>query len=88
MSNLDLGRSTEDGPVVETATEARQGRWGRHVFWVLVASLTLVVIVLFASWAFRANDLAVADGKVADGQAAQVEAPPPDAAALPSSQDR
>jgi len=43
------------------ATDARQGRWGRHAFWMLVASTVLVVIVLFSSWMFRAGDLAAAD---------------------------
>jgi hypothetical protein len=43
------------------ATDVRQGRWGRHAFWVLVASTSLAVIALFASWAFRAGDLAAAD---------------------------
>ena len=39
------------------ATEARQGRWGRHVFWVLVASTVLAALALFGSWAFHADDL-------------------------------
>jgi len=43
------------------ATDVRQGRWGRHAFWVLVASTTLAVAALFGSWMFRAGDLAVAD---------------------------
>jgi hypothetical protein len=44
-----------------TATEARQGRWGRHMFWVLAASTVLAVLVLFGSWAMRANDLSAAN---------------------------
>lgn len=43
------------------ATDARQGRWGRHVFWVLVASTALAVVALFGSWAFHAGDLSAAD---------------------------
>jgi hypothetical protein len=42
----------ETGHEVLEATEARQGRWGRHAFWMLVASTTLAVIALFAAWAF------------------------------------
>ncbi|MDO8298009.1 MAG: hypothetical protein Q7T19_16420 [Caulobacter sp.] len=44
-------------------TDARQGRWGRHMFWVLVASTILAVIALFGSWALSAGDLAEADAK-------------------------
>lgn len=47
------------------ATEARQGRWGRHAFWMLVASTALAVAALFGSWMFRAGDLAAADAKSA-----------------------
>jgi uncharacterized membrane protein YhaH (DUF805 family) len=52
-------RSAEGHEVLE-ATEARQGRWGRHAFWVLVISTTLAVVALFASWAFHAPKLGVA----------------------------
>jgi anti-sigma-K factor RskA len=40
-----------DHEVLE-ATDARQGRWGRHAFWMLIASTTLAVIALFLAWAF------------------------------------
>ncbi|MDP1737199.1 MAG: hypothetical protein Q8L23_07145 [Caulobacter sp.] len=53
-------RAHPDAQVIE-ATDARQGRWGRHMFWVLVASTVLAVVALFGSWAFRAGDLAQAD---------------------------
>ena len=42
----------EPGHEVLEATDARQGRWGRHAFWMLIASTTLAVIALFAAWAF------------------------------------
>ncbi len=42
----------ETGHEVLEATEARQGRWGRHAFWMLIASTTLAVIALFTAWAF------------------------------------
>ena len=41
----------ETHEVVE-ATDARQGRWGRHALWMLVASTLLAVIALFAAWGF------------------------------------
>ncbi|MFN3858949.1 MAG: hypothetical protein ACK4RV_14500 [Caulobacter sp.] len=63
---------TDAHPAKLEATEARQGRWGRHVFWVLVASTLLAAVVLFGSWAMRANDLAVADGKETPGPAPAV----------------
>jgi len=61
------------GPQVIEATDARQGRWGRHVFWVLVFSTVLAVIALFGSWAYRAEDLAEADA-TSTPTAAEVQA--------------
>jgi type VI protein secretion system component VasK len=43
------------------ATRARQGRRGRHVFWVLVVSTVLAALALFGAWSFRANDLAAVE---------------------------
>ena len=43
------------------ATRARQGRWGRHVFWVLVVSTVLAALALFGAWSFRAHDLAAVE---------------------------
>ena len=58
---------TTDHPVL-AATPARQGRWGRHVFWVLVISTLLAALVLFGAWMFRADDLASTEAK-SDGAA-------------------
>ena len=38
-------------------TEVRQGRWGRHAFWVLLASTLLAAVALFAAWGMRSGDL-------------------------------
>jgi hypothetical protein len=45
-------KSRNDPPVVESGTEARQGRWGRQVFLVLVAGLLLAMIawVVLEMW--------------------------------------
>lgn len=48
---------TSNGPRLN-ATRARQGRWGRHVFWVLVVSTVLAALALFGAWTWRAPDLA------------------------------
>ena len=40
------------------ATRARQGRWGRQVFWVLVFGTLLAALGMFAAWTWRAPDLA------------------------------
>ncbi|MBO9546217.1 hypothetical protein [Caulobacter sp.] len=40
------------------ATRARQGRWGKHVFWVLIVSTVLAAMALFGAWTWRADDLA------------------------------
>ncbi len=42
-------------PATTTTTRARQGRWGRHVFWVLVCSTLLAALGMFAAWAWRAD---------------------------------
>jgi hypothetical protein len=40
------------------ATRARQGRYGRHVFWVLLISTILAAIALTVAWGWRSGDLA------------------------------
>lgn len=40
------------------ATRARQGRPGRHVLWVLVFGLLLVILGFVAAYAWKADDLA------------------------------
>ncbi len=69
-----------DGPRLE-ATEARQGRRGKHVLWILVMSLVLVILALFGAWAARAPDLAKADpnGTSRTSAAASFNAPEPSA---------
>jgi hypothetical protein len=65
-------------PDVETehaelqATDARQGRWGRHALWMLLASLFLVIIALFGTWWARSGDLqAVSHKTQANAQAGE-----------------
>ncbi len=67
-----------DHTTIQT-TEARQGRWGRHVFWVLVVSTLLAALVLFVSWGMRSGDLAGAERNESDSVARSVQqdAPPP-----------
>lgn len=45
--------SRESERSVLNATRARQGRWGRHVFWVLVFGTILAALGMFAAWAWR-----------------------------------
>ncbi len=40
------------------ATRARQGRWGRHVLWVLIVSVLLSAAALVAVWLWLSGDLA------------------------------
>ena len=72
MTYTDRDVETDHGPEVE-ATDARQGRWGRHMLWVLLAGLLLVVIALFGTWASRSGDLEAVDYK-SRAIAAQAEA--------------
>ncbi|HEX5377456.1 MAG TPA: hypothetical protein VFW47_02730 [Phenylobacterium sp.] len=46
------------GHPVLSATRARQGRYGRHVLWVLLASTALAALALFGTWTWNAPDLA------------------------------
>jgi len=53
---MTFSRDSEK-PIVN-ATRARQGRWGRDVFWVLVFGTLLAALGLFAAWTWRSPDLA------------------------------
>jgi hypothetical protein len=43
------------------ATRARQGRFGRHMIWVLLFGTLLAAIGLLAAWTWKAPDLARGD---------------------------
>lgn len=47
----------QDHPTVN-ATRARQGRYGKHVFWLLIISTVLAAAALFGAWGMRSGDLA------------------------------
>lgn len=53
--------SRDSDPPTVNATRARQGRWGRHVFWVLVFGTLLAALGLFAAWTWRSPDLAATE---------------------------
>ncbi len=55
-----LSRPTSTRPAIP-ATRARQGRFGRHMFWVLLVSTALAAIALFGAWTWRADDLAATE---------------------------
>ena len=61
-------------------TRARQGRTGRHVFWVLLFGTLLAALALFAAWTWRSGDLASTEPnngrQAADAQAFDTPAPP------------
>jgi hypothetical protein len=54
---MALSQRTPTRPVL-TAARARQGRFGQHVFWVLVFGTLLAALGLFAAWGWRSPDLA------------------------------
>jgi hypothetical protein len=75
--------SSQDTPrpaATTTTTRARQGRWGRHVFWVLVFSTLLAALGMFAAWAWRSDVHPGPPGQgqetVSAGPAAKTPAPP------------
>ena len=51
---MALTRSSRPGL---SATRARQGRIGVHMFWVLAVSTALAALALFGAWSWRAGDL-------------------------------
>ena len=54
----------ESGHPVLAATPARQGRFGKPVFWVLVVSTLLAAVALLAAWGLKAPALHEAGAKV------------------------
>ena len=60
-------------------TRARQGRFGRHVFWVLLVSTVLAFVALLAIWGLKSDDLAstTPTSKVTPAEASTYQAPEP-----------
>ena len=75
----DQAAGVSHGPVLG-ATRARQGRTGRHVFWVLLFGTLLAALALFAAWTWRSGDLASTEPNNArqmeDAEAFDQPAPP------------
>ena len=71
--------SRETGKPVLNATRARQGRWGQHVFWVLVFGTLLAALGLFAAWTWRADEVTqpTRAERAAAAQTFDTPAPPP-----------
>ncbi len=71
-------RDDSNHPVLNE-TRARQGRFGRPVFWVLLISTTLAAIGLLAAWMMRADDLAATEpaSEVTAAEAAGFDTPEP-----------
>lgn len=59
MTDSSTPRETPRRVVPET--RARQGRYGRHMMWVLLGGLFLVIAAFAALWAYRAGDFASAN---------------------------
>jgi hypothetical protein len=66
----ETSRSNDDTHPVLNATRARQGRFGRHMFWVLVAGTALAAIGLFLAWTYKAPALSAAEANRSQAQAA------------------
>ena len=87
----DSSRPDDTGHPVLAATPARQGRYGRHMFWVLVAGTALAAIGLFLAWTWKAPSLARDDAKIANTDArsaAAFSAPEPAPATVRQGTDR
>jgi len=46
-----------------SATRARQGRFGRHMIWVLLFGTLLAALGLFAAWTWKAPALQASDAR-------------------------
>jgi hypothetical protein len=87
----DTSRPDDTGHPVVAATPARQGRFGKHMFWVLVASTLLAAIGLFIAWTWKAPSLADADAQVTSTRtraAPSFTAPAPGPATVQQGTDR
>jgi hypothetical protein len=65
-----------------SVTEARQGRWGRPVFWVLVISTSLAVLAMIGVWIAQSGSLNTVQDKEA-ARTAQMSGPPPAPSSTP-----
>jgi len=85
---MPISTRTTGRPVLN-ATRARQGRFGRHVFWVLLISTALAAIALFGAWTWRAPDLARSNNSNGPSQDARAfDMGEPAAQQKPGSPDR
>ncbi len=66
----DTSRSEPTGHPTMAATPARQGRFGKHMFWVLVFGTLLAAIGLFLAWTWKAPALSRASDQQANTHAA------------------
>jgi hypothetical protein len=74
----DSPRSADPQRPVLNATRARQGRYGRHMVWVLVFSTLLAGIGLLLAWTWKAPSFAHANSNKSPSKAAAVfHAPEP-----------
>ena len=72
--------SSEDHAPHLSETDARQGRWGRPVFWMLTISLSLAVLAMLGAWLWRADQLSAVQGaeSAPASQVARFSTPPPE----------
>ncbi len=65
-------------PTTLNATRARQGRWGKHMLWVLLFGTLLAAAGLFAAWTWKAPQLAQSNSNNGPSHAAaQFDSPEP-----------
>lgn len=71
--------SRETEKPVLNATPARQGRWGRQIFWVLVFGTLLAALGMFAAWTWKSADEGPAgtSQETVDGRGFGAPEPPP-----------
>jgi hypothetical protein len=67
-------------------TKARQGSWGRPVFWVLTVSLALAIIAMIGVWAWHGERLAAVqhNARAPASEVARFSTPPPQPRTTPA----
>jgi hypothetical protein len=80
---MALFTRTSTGRPVLSATPARQGRTGTHLFWVLVFGTLLAALALFAAWTWYAPELASTNSNNGPSPAQHFDAPEPVAQQAP-----
>jgi hypothetical protein len=83
---IEAMSSPEDHAPHLPATKARQGSWGRPLFWVLTSSLTLAILALVGAWVWHSEQLTTVqhNARAPASEVARFYGPPPQPKSTPA----